>query len=180
MGNNKNLLTKNIYLEKIKKLNSEYWNRSYERRWEYIDEVLKELEIINPSSAIEMGTAGISLMNFSDSMDIDEQHIDKDNNTKKYIFDCTITPWNIKDKKYDIFVGLQVLEHLSPNQIEVFKEIKRISKYAIITLPYKWKMKDTTNCHHMIDDDIINLWTGNEKPYKKVIKEKRIMMCYKF
>lgn len=162
-------LTYKAFLDQVKKLDTPYWNRSYETRWNYMKPIIDKLKMINPSTAIEIGTAGISLMTFSDTIDISKTHISNKHN-KTYLFDASKTPWNIPDKKYDMFIGLQVLEHLGPNQSEVFKEIKRISKEAIITLPYKWNTPDTSNCHYMIDDEKILEWTENEKPYTKEIK----------
>jgi len=173
----KKLLTKETYLDKVKILDDKYWNNTLEIRWNYMLPVLEELKLLNPQTSIELGTAGISLMNFSDSMDKYEKYID--NNNHKYLIDAKITPWNIPDKKYDVFVALQVLEHLSPNQIEIFNEIKRISKSAIITLPYMWNC-EKNDCHYMIDYDIINKWTQNTKPYKTEIINNRIMLCYNF
>lgn len=173
-------LNKETFLEKVQKLNSSYWNKSFNNRWLYMEPVINELISINPNTGIELGTAGISVMSFSDSMDKHENMTDSQNNTQKFIFDSKKTPWAIESKRYDVFVGLQVLEHLSPNQREVFKEIKRISKYAILTLPYKWNCKDSNDCHHMIGDEIIAEWTDNEIPYKKQVSFNRIMLCYKF
>jgi len=173
------------YLEKIKKLNDPYWNQSFDGRWVYMDPVVKELELISPKTAIELGSYKISLMNFSDNMGLDEKFFDPNNlKNKNYIFDAKKTPWPIRDKEYDVFVALQVLEHLSPNQSDVFKEIKRISKKCILTLPYKWDAPGNKN-HHNITDDIISNWTNQETPYKKIVLGKnknrlRVMLCYNF
>jgi hypothetical protein len=93
--------------------------------------------------------------------------------------DARNVPWNIENKKYDVFVGLQVFEHLSPNQSEIFKEIERISKYCILTVPYMWDCPNDIE-HHMITDDIISKWTLGYKPYRKSINSGRLMICFKF
>ena len=122
-------------------------------------------------------------MNFSDTMGLDSNIMDKDNlKNGVFVQDATKLPWNFKDKEYDVFVALQVLEHLNPNQNEIFEEIKRISKYSIITLPYKWNTP-SDKIHNMTDDVIIKKWTNNELPYKTLVvgipSRLRIMLCYK-
>jgi len=173
------------YVDKVNELNDEYWNKSFEGRWVYMEPVIKELEIMSPESAIELGSYKISLMSFSDNMGLDEKYFDPNNlNNNNYVFDARTTPWPIEDKQYDVFVALQVLEHLSPNQSDVFREIKRISKKCILTLPYLWNAPGDRN-HHNITDEIINGWTNQEKPYKRIVLGKnknrlRVMLCFNF
>jgi hypothetical protein len=158
------MITKEEYLKRIKIPGMEYWQKSYEKRWLYMEAVIKELEKIQPKTAIEVGTAGIPLMSFSDEVDKNAIFFDGNKNTKKYLFDLSKTPWTeIADKQYDVFVALQVIEHLD-NVESVFDEIRRISKYSIITLPYMWQCKDENNCHHMIDYATISKWTGGQSP----------------
>jgi hypothetical protein len=173
------------YVNKVKELNDDYWNKSFDGRWVYMEPVIKELEMMSPESAIELGSYKISLMSFSDNMGLDEKYFDPSNlNNNNYVFDARTTPWPIDDKQYDVFVALQVLEHLSPNQSDVFNEIKRISKKCILTLPYLWNAPGDRN-HHNITDEIINGWINQEKPYKKVIlgnnkNRLRVMLCFNF
>lgn len=67
----------------------------------------------------------------------------------RYLHDATITPCPIEDKAYDLLIALQVWEHLEGKQQDVFKEVMRVSKMAILSFPYKWK----TSCpiHSGID-----------------------------
>jgi hypothetical protein len=182
----KKFLTYENYKEKVKILNDKYWNDSFKGRWVYMKPVIDELKKMSPESALELGSYKISLMDFSDNMGLDSEYFDPENlKNKHFIFDARNTPWkDIKDKEYDVFVALQVLEHLSPNQSEVFNEIKRISKKCILTLPYKWDCP-TNKTHHNITDKIISNWTNNIEPYKKLVlgdnsKRLRIMLCYNF
>jgi hypothetical protein len=173
------------FKEKVTSLNDDYWNKSYNGRWTYIEPVIEELKLISPNTVLELGSYKISLMNFSDNMGLDIKYFDQDNiKNNNYIFDAKKTPWPIEDKKYDVFVALQVLEHLSPKQPQVFDEIKRISKKCILTVPYLW---DSPNdfVHHNITDETINFWTNKETPYKKEVLDKlpnrkRVMLCYNF
>jgi hypothetical protein len=179
----KKYLTFESFFDKVVKRDEDYWNSSYKKRWVYMEPIIQKIKQLNPTTAIEIGTAGISLMNFSDSMDIKEKYVGN-KHTESYVFDIRETPWNIPNKKYDILVALQVLEHLSPNQSEVFKEIKRISKQAIITLPYLWVCKNPKDRHHNVDDQKIAEWTNHEEPHTKEIwtanNKKRIELYYKF
>ena len=175
-----NIVDKTEYYNKVKRLNDRYWDKSKHFRWKYSEIVVNELKKINPKTSIEMGTNKMSLMSFSDTIALEIETVDPDNLVNKnYIFDATKTTWDIPDKKYDIFVALQVLEHLSPNQELVFEEIKRISKYCIISLPYKWDCPDDVE-HHMIDDNKIKEWTLGYTPYHSEVIAERIILCYKF
>ena len=41
--------------------------------------------------------------------------------------------------KYDLFVALQVFEHLRDRQREAFREVRRVARHAIISLPIGWR-----------------------------------------
>lgn len=174
------ILTKQKYLDKVKKLNVRYWNRSTDVRWNYMKDVIDELNNIKPKKGIEIGTNMVSLMNLSDTIALEIDTVDPDNiKNKNFIIDAKKTPWNIPNKEYDVFVGLQVFEHLSPNQESIFKEIIRISKYCILTVPYMWDCPNDPE-HHMITDDIIRKWTCGHTPYRRSINSGRLMLCFKF
>lgn len=169
------------YIEKIKKINSDYWNNSYKSRWEYMSVVIDELKIIDPKNILELGSYQINLSSDSDNMDRNIKYVDIDNlNNTTYIQQAQELPWDISDKKYDIFVALQVFEHLENTQSKVFDEIIRISKYAILSFPYKWKCEDINNCHHNIDEKIISKWTNNKIPLKIIKIKNRIIYIFKF
>ena len=111
---------------------------------------------------------------------------------KEYLHDATKIPWPIIDKEYDMFIALQVWEHLLGKQKEAFREVMRISRMAILSFPYMWDCpKDNANYpeHHMIDEKIIADWTLNIEPIKvvkilrtgeRVSKGPRIIYFWKF
>ena len=72
---------------------------------------------------------------------------------KVIIHDARRTPWPMEDDAYDLFVGLQVFEHLVDSQNAAFQEVRRIAKHAVISLPIDWVMKDPTNTHHQISNE---------------------------
>jgi hypothetical protein len=41
----------------------------------------------------------------------------------------------VADNAYDLFVALQVFEHLGTSQREAFREVRRVARHAIISLP---------------------------------------------
>lgn len=171
---------------KIKNLNDVYWNHTWEGRWEYMSIVIEEIKKIQPKTILELGAYKINLTNISDNMDLELKFIDKDNiKNKKYVQDAIKLPWNISDKYYDIFIGLQVFEHLPiGTQNKVFKEVVRVSKNAILSFPYMWDIP-TNISHHMIDEEIIKKWINNIKPntvkYINVpIVRKRVIYMFNF
>ncbi len=155
------------------KPNEEY----YKGRWAYFREVIKMVEEINPQSALELGPALFSVVKNSDIMrkpEVDVWGIPKGTQATEYLHDATKTPWPI-DKQYDLFIALQVFEHLVDSQVQAFQEVKRIAKHAILSLPYKWDCpKDNANYpeHHMIDEDTILQWTEGEAPQKWIYIER--------
>jgi hypothetical protein len=173
-------LTKPVYIDKINRINNDYWRNSAEQRWSYMSFVINEIIKLNPNTSLELGVFGLSLMTFSDTMEMELDNVDIDNRSNKiYLGDCRCAIKEIPDKKYDVFVGLQVLEHLTPNQNEFFNEIKRISRYAIISLPFRWNCPDDKE-HNNIDEQVIIKWTDNKVPYKNSVIENRIILCYDF
>jgi hypothetical protein len=163
-------ITKDDFNE-LRKLDEKYWSIN---RWNYISDVvdiLKEHEH-QFENCLELGAYMFSIAKNQHTMD------KCSGSNPTYLYDANVLPWNIKDKQYDLFIGLQVLEHLK-NKKAIFDEIKRISNYAIISLPYRWECKDVNDCHHMIDENIIFNWF-NMEPSISNIKEQRIINFYRF
>lgn len=179
------IITKKQLEEKANRTKGNYWVRSWRSRWDYLQIVAAELHDINPSTVLELGAYKINLTSISDNLDQKVDFIDPDNlGNKQYIHQAQETPWAIKDKQYDVVICLQMFEHLSGDQRKVFNEIRRISRRAIISFPYKWDEPDDF-IHHDIDDDDINLWTCNQPTYKTVTvgggkKSKRQIRFYEF
>jgi hypothetical protein len=110
----------------------------YEGRWAYFSEV-------------------INIIQENDAWGRPQKYV-----TKEYEHNATVVPWPIKDKEYDLFIALQVWEHLEGKQKDAFKEVMRTSKMAILSFPYMWDCpKDNANYpeHHMINEEIISEWT---------------------
>lgn len=142
-----------------------YW-KSWPIRWEYMAVTMAWLQGIHPlpCSILEAGTNGISTC--TDSVSIG---LDSDTHTPSIVHDITQAPWPIKDKEFDVFIALQVWEHLDGGQQRAFQEAQRISKHIILSFPYLWLNPDKNNCHYNITADTIDKWTFGIQPTKKFI-----------
>ncbi len=147
----------------------------YRNRWNYFSIVTEWINYLNPDTVLEAGPYRQPICKNCDTIDI--------NNTfnPTFCFDLGITPWPI-DKKYDLFIALQVWEHVK-NPIGAFKEVKRISKNAIFSLPFEWKNCGSL-CHENITFSKIHSWFNFEDFSKCVIvppvKTKRIVFLFEF
>jgi hypothetical protein len=125
---------------------------------------------------LELGPYGGPLVRGCDYMDIVASRAFP----IKYHMDARVTPWDIPDKKYDLVVALQFLEHMGGHQREVWKEMRRVAKDALVSLPYMWKTEDF---HDGIDEAVIRGWTGEDpdKPGELVFDQSgyaRIVLFY--
>lgn len=153
----------------------------------HLEEVIGQIKLMdNIKTTLELGPYKSPIVVGGDVLDITDDYLEDYpvKIGKFYKHNGSETPYPFKDKKYDLVIACQVLEHLGTNQIEVFKELCRISKKAIITLPYKWN----TPCdmHHMINRGIIDDWANGLKPvFEKIISKpfphrSRILRIYNF
>lgn len=160
----------------IQNLNDEY----YENRFVYIKEVIDQIKVMdNINRTLELGPYKSPLIVDGDIMDVTGSYLtDMPIRIGKfYKHDCEITPYPIKDKQYDLVIACQVLEHLGRNQKDVFNELSRICKIAIITLPYKWNLP--CDVHHMIDEKVIDGWAQGLNPmFEKIINDKILRIYY--
>ena len=166
-----------ITKEEIESINDPY----FEGRFRYLKEVIHQIKNLdNIKTTLELGPYKSPLIRNGDVIDITDNYLSHYPIEIGEFFkhDCSITPYPFEDKKYDLIVACQVLEHLGRNQKAVFKEFARIGKVVIITLPYKWNVP--CDVHHMIDEKIIDEWSGGVKPtFQKIIGGK-ILRIYHF
>ena len=89
-----------------------------------------------------------------------------------HIFDATTKPWPIADKAYDMFIALQVWEHLDGKQTRAFREVMRVSKKAVLSFPYHWEGgiadKPSHRAHRDIDMELIRDWTLGIEPKRTI------------
>lgn len=131
------------------------------RRWRYYREAMAMARRLAPRRVLEVGCAYTPLFPGSDRLDTNAQF------NPTVLHDATVTPWPIPDQSYDLVVALQVWEHLGDRQVEAFAELPRISRYAILSLPYKWRRRSNPS-HSDIDDAVVSRWTGGLVPLETV------------
>jgi len=85
------------------------------------------------------------------------------------LHDATAVPWPFGDKAYDLFVALQVFEHLGTAQPTAFLEVRRIARHAILSLPIDWEMADPANCHHRLTNERVLGWFAPVRPTRVVV-----------
>ncbi len=147
-----------------------YYLKSADRRWEYIAVVMDMLKEIKPDTSIEMGCWGIPCI--SDSVTVDNVRID--NTYPQRLLDGDITPYPFKTGEFDVFIALQVFEHLRHKE-EAFREAKRVAGNVILSLPYNIT-GDVGNDHVGIGDAEIERWFG--KPDKSIPVGNRIVCLW--
>ena len=162
-------LTKKNLEYRVKRLNSKYWTEGWKYRWQYMLWVIEKMMEMKAVSVLEMGAYYMPLNDKSFLIELDQKYLV---NSHGVVWNLNKTPYPIKDKEYDVSVGLQVWEHLE-KQREAFMELRRISKNVILSFPYRWDWGDAM--HRGIDDKKISQWTcGVEPTEKKLINHRMI------
>ena len=133
----------------------------YQDRWGYMSAALKEASSLigrhGLRTALELGAPVLPIIVGADVMD-KKARPELDPSVSIRVFDATQAPWPVDDKAYDLFMALQVFEHLTDRQREAFLEVRRIARHAIISLPIDWEMPDPRNCHHRISNERVLSW----------------------
>jgi hypothetical protein len=131
------------------------------RRWNYYREAISIAKRLAPRRVLEIGTAYIPLFPVSDRLDY------KADFHPTFLHDATVVPWPIADQAYDLVVALQVWEHLGNRQREAFSELPRVARYALLSLPYRWRSR-TNISHSGIDDQVVLRWSDGRKPVETI------------
>lgn len=179
----KNIITEEIFNE-VKEKDS-----YYESRWKYFSEVIEQMNKLEDiHTVLEFGPFKLPFVKGEDIIDYTDEFVDDYpfEIGKFMIHDCSQFPLPVEDNAYDLVIACQVLEHFgtSGEQVEFFNELERITRIAIVSLPYKW-FRPNTRDHHMIDKNVIKTWSGNRKPvFEMITGEKditlRILQVYDF
>ncbi|HEX8024878.1 MAG TPA: hypothetical protein VF484_01610 [Candidatus Limnocylindrales bacterium] len=98
------------------------------------------------------------------------------------IMDAKQVPWPIEDRAYDLLVALQVWEHLPGRQAEAFREVRRVARHAILSLPIGWTMKNPNDIHHRISQEQVLAWFAPVVPTRIVVGNRgsRTRLIYVF
>ena len=133
----------------------------YRGRWGYVSLACHEAgELINVyglRSALELGPHLRSVIVGADVMDL-RPPPELEAEGRVIVHDATRSPWPVGDRSYDLFVALQVFEHLKGKQALAFAEVRRVARHAIISLPIDWVMDDPRDCHHQISHERALEW----------------------
>lgn len=105
-----------------------------------------------PESVVELGPHRLPLFPAGDTMDVNPAL------APTYRHDARVLPWPVEDGRYDLFVALQVWEHLGASQAIAFREVMRVAKRAILSFPFTWDCPDDP-VHHAIGREKIREWT---------------------
>ena len=143
----------------------------YGGRWGYMSAALSQAETLirrrRARTALELGVPVRPIIVGADAMDITARP-ELDPAVRMTLHDATETPWPIGDKGYDIFMALQVFEHLGDGQRNAFLEVRRIARHAIISLPIEWVMDDPMDKHHGITNERALSWFAPVVPSRIV------------
>ena len=120
------------------------------------------------TSALELGPHLRPLIVGADVMDIASPK-DLESEGRVIIHNATRDPWPVDDRQYDLFVALQVFEHLGTGQGAAFREVRRVARHAIISLPIDWVMADPKNCHHQLSSERALSWFLPVVPTRVVV-----------
>jgi hypothetical protein len=157
----------------------------YAGRWSYTSVALAQaadlIRRLGLRNALELGAPVRPIISGADVMDM-KARPELDPEVSITIHDATKTPWPVADKAYDLFVALQVFEHLRDRQPEAFLEVRRVARHAILSLPIDWVMSDPTNKHHQIPNERVLSWFAPVVPSRvfTVMSGNRKRMIYVF
>lgn len=143
----------------------------YGGRWGYTSIALAQaVDLITRRdlrTALELGAPVRPVIVGADVMDYTARP-ELDASVSVTIHDARRFPWPYADRSYDLFIALQVFEHLGDKQQEAFREVRRIARNAIISLPIEWEMADPTNSHHRISEERVLSWFAPVVPTRIV------------
>ncbi|MCK9319664.1 hypothetical protein [Methanoculleus sp.] len=154
-------------------------NDYFKGRWDYFDIVINMAKKIEPKSVLEVGTGGCKLIEESKVVDISNSNNGFTYNVD-YLIDITKDLHKI-EKRFDLIICLQVLEHLEGKENKTFNELYEMTDNLIISVPYLWTSKAEIS-HYNITDEKIKEWTSNKTPTEQVVvgdSHKRKIIRYK-
>jgi hypothetical protein len=146
----------------------------YAGRWEYYREVIRIVDELRPERVLELGPGLMPVVKNADVMiNPEEDPYGRPPRTGGTVirFDATRKPWPVADKAYDLFIALQVWEHLDNKQSRAFREARRVARAAILSFPWLWECGQDLallRAHDDIDEELIADWTLGVKPLKRI------------
>ena len=139
-----------------------------------------------PKTILELGTMGMTFTNVSDVLDNDPHNVNPASTHGNIIItDAANTPYSIgadtiPDHYYDMVIALQCFEHFGENQQIVYDEVKRIAKFAAISIPWKWNVPQDKE-HHNINETHLKAWFNYpEFIVKEYVLSMRKLMFFRY
>lgn len=128
--------------------------RYWRGRWPYLELAAQWVQEAGPARVLELGPHSLPIVRNGHTM----ERRTWGPNSPTYLHDATRLPWPVPDASYDLFIALQVWEHLAGFQAGAFAEVMRIARGAILSFPFGWHCP-TDPTHHGIDGERIRRWT---------------------
>ena len=165
--------------KKTRRIKAYYDDRKDFNYYKKVKEILQDLEI---SSIIDIGCRKSPMMkglgkNVYKAM-LDIQEIPPVDDI--HMIRADFYTWK-PDRKYDVVLCLQVLEHLDKPK-KFAQKLLQVGKTVIISVPYKW---EKGSCKHHtqdpVDESKLKGWVGREPDEQYIIKDKdrkRIICVY--
>ncbi len=125
-----------------------------------VDDLIARHDI---ARALELGPHRRPLVVGADVMQ-HELTADVETEGRLLVHDATVMPWPIADRAYDLFVALQVFEHLGTSQQAAFLEVRRVAKHAVVSLPIDWQTRDPNDIHNQISHEQVLRWFAPIRP----------------
>ena len=137
-------------------------DRYFCNRWPYYSKVIDWLRELRFDSVLELGPYKLPVVAGGHTMD-KRRHV-----SPTYLHDATEIPWPVPDRRYDLFIALQVWEHLGGTQCLAFDEVTRIADHAILSFPLRWHCPHNRT-HHNITEERIAFWTRHTTPVRHTV-----------
>lgn len=128
-----------------------------EERFAYMSVASDLAALVHPRSCLELGPHKAALLLGCHTMDRSNYML------HTYTLDATKAPWPIPARHYDVLLALQVMEHLTLSQATVFREMRRVARAAVISLPIRWNMPGDA-WHHNLTLDEVSSWFSPSIP----------------
>jgi hypothetical protein len=142
-----------------------------EVRWAYYAPVVQYINEAGFASALELGPGRCPVAGNAVLMDIAPCF---DGLPLPILHDARETPWPVEDNAVELFVALQVLEHLEGSQRDAWLEVERIAtRCAIISVPYRWKRGEHPG-HDGITHETVRGWTWRDPARVEVVSGRAI------
>jgi methyltransferase family protein len=142
-------------------------NPYYKGRWRYTSVVLAEAAKLivrdDLRTALEVGAPVKPVLTGAHVMDYRFRE-ELDSSVEVTVHDATDVPWPFEDKQFGLFIALQVWEHLGSGQRDAFREVRRVARHAILSLPIDWDMDDPSDIHHGISEEQVLSWFAPIEP----------------